>query len=111
MTYSLEIRWDALADIEAAAQWYEDQEPGLGADFARTIRQAIDTLPENPLMYRLHDRRRNVRWLLSPRFPYRIVYRMQDELITVFAVIHAARHERHWKQRVLGGTADAGGSE
>lgn len=50
MTYGLVIRPDALADIEKAAQWYEDQESGLGADFARAILQAIDTLPANPLL-------------------------------------------------------------
>jgi plasmid stabilization system protein ParE len=64
------------------------------------IFQEIDTLSANPLSYRLRDRRRNVRWLLSPRFPYRIVYRIQDEVITVFAVIHQARHERQWKRRL-----------
>lgn len=100
MTYRLELRPDALADIESAAQWYEDREPGLGYDFTRTIFQEIDTLSANPLSYRLRDRRRNVRWLLSPRFPYRIVYRIQDEVITVFAVIHQARHERQWKRRL-----------
>jgi toxin ParE1/3/4 len=96
----LDIREDALADIEAAAGWYEEQQRGLGADFARAVRQAINSLPENPLGYRLRDRRRRVRWLLPHRFPYRICYRVQGERITVLAVIHAARHDRHWKRRV-----------
>jgi plasmid stabilization system protein ParE len=100
VNYSLDIRPDALADIENAAQWYEDQEPTLGADFARVILDAIQTIPANPLMHRLRDRQRNVRWLLAPRFPYRIAYRVRDELITVFAVIHVARHDRHWKKRI-----------
>ena len=100
MTYRLDIRPDALTDIEIAAQWYEDQEPTLGADFARVILQAIQTIPANPLMHRLRDRKRNVRWLLAPRFPYRIAYRVQAELITVFAVIHDARHDRKWKERL-----------
>jgi plasmid stabilization system protein ParE len=100
VSWQLDIREAALADIEAAAVWYEGQEPGLGADFARTIRQAINSLPENPLIYRLRDRRRSVRWFLPRRFPYRICYRVRGEQITIFAVIHAARHDRHWKKRV-----------
>jgi len=100
VSHQLDIRPDALADIEAAAVWYEEQQPGLGADFVRTVRRAINTLPANPLIHRVRDRRRNVRWLLTSRFPYRIVYRVRDELITVFAIIHAARHDRHWKKRV-----------
>jgi toxin ParE1/3/4 len=98
--YSVHIRPAALADIEQAARWYDGEQPGLGTDFAQTVRCAIDDLPSNPLMYRLRNRRRNVRWLFPPRFPYRIVYQMRGERITVVAVVHAARRDRHWKQRL-----------
>ncbi len=37
MTYRLEIREDALADIEEAARWYDEQEAGLGAEFAGEV--------------------------------------------------------------------------
>ena len=86
MNYRLEIRPEALADIEADAEWYETQEVGLAGDFAQTVIEAIDRLQTNPLIYRLRDRRRNVRWLLTNRFPYKVVYQMQDDLVTVFAV-------------------------
>jgi hypothetical protein len=36
VSYDLDIRPDALVDIEKAAGWYEKQEQGLGVDFART---------------------------------------------------------------------------
>jgi plasmid stabilization system protein ParE len=68
VSYGLDIRPDALADIEEAAKWHEEQQPGPGADFAHTVLRAIDSLPANPLMHRMRDRRRNVRWFLSPRF-------------------------------------------
>ncbi len=100
MSYQLDIRPDALADIEAAGVWYEEQQPGLGADFSRTVRRAINTLPDNPLIYRIRERRRKIRWFLPPRFPYRIVYRVKGDWITVVAVIHAARHDREWRKRV-----------
>ena len=45
MTYRLEIRLDALDDIERASQWYDEQEPGLGDESARTVLEAIDGLP------------------------------------------------------------------
>ena len=44
MTYSLEIRPDAVADIEEAARWYEAREPGLGSDFADAVLQAMGRL-------------------------------------------------------------------
>ncbi len=100
MSYSLEINPDALTDIAEAAAWYEEREPGLGGEFVRAVREAISNLPSNPLLHRVRNRRRNVRWFLPSRFPYRIVYRVQGELITIIAVIHAARYDRHWKERV-----------
>ena len=100
MTYRLAIRQEALADIEQAAAWYEGQEPGIGIDFARTITSAIEALPDNPLLYRIRERRHNVRWFLRDPFPHRIIYCLQDDLITVFAVVHSARHDREWRRRL-----------
>ncbi len=100
MIYRLDILPDALNDIEREAQWYEDQQSGLGADFVNSVLEAIDTLPSNPLIYRIRHRRRNVRWLLMHKFPFRVVYRISDDLITVFAVLHSARHDRHWRKRI-----------
>jgi toxin ParE1/3/4 len=80
-----------------ASEWYEKQQPGLGIDFTRSVLAAIESLTNNPLSHRLRNRRRNVRWLKSRRFPYRIVYQISEEVITVFAVLHDARHDRHWK--------------
>lgn len=100
MSYRLSIRPDALTDVEEAAAWYEEQQAGLGADFVRTLRAAIRTLPAHPLIHPLRNRRRNIRSLRTPRFPYRVFFRLQGDLITVFAIIHTARHERQWKQRL-----------
>jgi plasmid stabilization system protein ParE len=100
VSYSLEIRPDALSDIAEAAAWYDEREPGLGAEFVKAIREAISSVASNPSAHRLRNRRRNVRWFLPSRFPYRIVYRVNGELITIIAVLHGARHERHWKERV-----------
>jgi toxin ParE1/3/4 len=100
VNWRLDIRPAALADIEEAAAWYEERQPGLGADFVRAIRTAINTLPQNPLICRVRDRRRRARWLYPERFPYRVVYHTADDLITVFAVVHAARHNREGRKRL-----------
>lgn len=73
MTYRLEIRPDALADIEEARRWHDEQQLGLGSEFAREVIEAINTVLKNPLSYRLRHKRKNVRWKLIDRFPYRIL--------------------------------------
>jgi Plasmid stabilisation system protein. len=74
--------------------WYEEHEAGLGADFVKIVLESIDSLLINPLVHRLRDRRRNVRWTLTNRFPYKVVYKNRDQLVTVVAVLHTARHEK-----------------
>jgi hypothetical protein len=49
VSWQLDIRDEALTDIETAADWYEEQQPGLGQDFARTVQQAINSLPGQPI--------------------------------------------------------------
>src|SRR5687768_6092943 len=98
MSYRLDIRTQALADIAEAAAWYEEREAGLGERFTLEIISAIDALPANPLIYRVRHRRFGARWCFPQNFPYKIVYRLA--VTTVVAVIHASRKDRHWKERL-----------
>jgi len=100
VSYRLDIRPEALADIAEAASWYEEWQAGLGERFTREVIAAIDGLSPNPLLYRLRHRRLQARWCFPASFPYRIVFRVSDEMITVVALIHAARHDRRWKERL-----------
>lgn len=96
----IKILPSALDEIEEAATWYEARQPALGAKFTRDVRVAINALPRNALIHRIRQRDLQVRWCYPRRFPYRIVYRLTEEVITIVAVLHASRSERHWRQRL-----------
>jgi len=87
-------------DIEKSAEWYDQRQSGLGVKFVRAIRLTIGRLLNNPLMYRVRSRRFRVRWCLPARFPYRIVYRVDGEMVTIVAVLHSMRHDHEWRKRV-----------
>ena len=99
MTWRLDIRPDALVDIDEAAAWYEERRPHLGGEFVHEVRAAINRLPAYPLVSCVRHRSLRVRWIFPARFPYRIVYRVEDEKIIVLAVIHSARADTAWKDR------------
>jgi plasmid stabilization system protein ParE len=99
MRYRLKTRPEVSTDILEAANWYERQQPGLGADFAREVRQSIRSLRVNPLLYRIRHTRYRVRWVLLHRFPYRVIFVVDDKLITILAVTHARTHDQHWRER------------
>jgi plasmid stabilization system protein ParE len=100
MRYIVDILPAALSDIIEAAQWYEDQREGLGADFAVEVDKAIDRLEEQALVPRIRYRRKSVRWIHPRRFPYRICYYVEGQTVHVFAVVHDARHDRVWRSRL-----------
>ena len=99
MTYRLRARPEVESDILEAAGWYERQQSGLGSDFAREVRRAIRSLKVNPLLYRIRHTEYRVRWMLLDRFPYRVVFVVERKVITLLAVTHAKRHDRHWRDR------------
>jgi len=47
----------AVADITRAAEWYDDQQPGLGDEFVVEVDAVIKSLPKNPrrLRQKLRD--------------------------------------------------------
>ena len=95
----LRLRPEARLDLEAAARWYETQEPGLGRKFLHEVRQAFDRIRSNPEAYA--EGYRNTRRALIWRFPYGVIYLPVPEQgsIVVLAVLHCGRDPKLWRQR------------
>jgi hypothetical protein len=51
MSYRLQVRLAAEADVAEAAEWYDQCQPGLGEKFVREVDQAIARVVENPLAF------------------------------------------------------------
>jgi toxin ParE1/3/4 len=100
VSYRLLVRPEVNTDLLEAEAWYESRQPGLGREFLQAVRTKLIPLARNPLLYRLRHRRSGVRWTYPCRFPHRIVFRVVADTVIVYAVIHAARHDREWKKRV-----------
>jgi len=100
VSYRLVVRPEVDADLIEAEAWYEQREVGLGREFLRAARDTMDSLSSTPLIYQVRYRRNQVRWAYLHRFPYRIVFRVIHNTVVIYAVVHAARHERQWKPRL-----------
>lgn len=87
----------AKRDVREAKDWYAERQPDLDLLFRDELDQALDRIrafPESyPVVYK-ELRRANLR-----RFPYAIFYRRRESDWLVVAVIHHARHPRHWQRR------------
>ncbi len=97
MTLSVHLRPEAEQDIEEAASWYENQSNGLGNKFLDEIVATLDRLALLPSLYPIIHR--NTQRALTHRFPFGIYYRVENEQIVVFAVMHGSRNPARWKKR------------
>jgi len=99
MNRQLIVRPEAEADIADAAVWYDRREPGLGLDLILEVHSAIARVLRSPESFTRVRRNPTVRRVLTRRFPYRLFFIVRPDAIVVFAVLHAARHDRVWKHR------------
>ena len=100
MSHRLFVRPEVETDIREAAEHYErEASPELAKDFVREVRKAIRRITENPLLFLVRHKRLQVRWAFPKRFPYRIVFVVDGDVITVLCVVHAKRHDRVWRGR------------
>ena len=76
----------AVADIITAAEWYDDQQPGLGDDFLTEVDAVIRSLPLNPCAHAV--RLADVRCARLKRFKrYGVYYFVwQEEVIVLLSI-------------------------
>jgi Plasmid stabilisation system protein. len=102
MSWRVIVRLEIEQDLADAADWYNSREAGLGDRLIAEILDVFDALASNPLLRSRKHPRKNIRWRYPESFPYRVIYEVNevDQLVIIAAVVHAARHDRHWKKRI-----------
>lgn len=92
---------EAVADLEAAQQWYEAQRSGLGGEFIEAVDDAMESVLDFPIAFPVDYR--DARRFLVERFPYCLYYRIQEDGVVVVACMHAARDPEKRRKRLRGG--------
>ena len=83
---------EARAEFKEATLYYSEKSPSLG------VEPAIQGIVENPFLYRVIDE--DLRRCLTKRFPYAILYSIEDHYILILAVMHCSREPSYWKHRL-----------
>lgn len=97
MTSPVRYRQEAVADIEAAYDWYEAERPGLGLEFRGALADAERFLAETPEAFPVVYR--ELRRILLHRFPYSVYFALTLEGVQIWGCIHQARHPKTWRSR------------
>ena len=88
---------DAESEMNEAAEFLEQEYPGLGTVFLTAVERAMDQIrssPEAAQLIRGHVRRK-----LIVKFPYSVVYSVRNTQIRILAVAHQKRRPYYWRSR------------
>jgi plasmid stabilization system protein ParE len=101
MNWQVLVLPEVYEDLQRAAEWYKTKDSSLPARFVEQVIRVWMDLRENPLLGSRRHPVRNIRWRYPKKFPFKIVYEVDEEkcLVFVVAVLHAARHEDAWRKR------------
>ena len=95
MIYTIQVKDQAIDDIQNAIDYYNTKAYGLGSEFEEEVNEYINVLKTTPL-FRI--RYGYVRCLPLKRFPFMIHY-VVDELhchVDIYAIAHTSQDPRTW---------------
>lgn len=85
-------------ELKEAINYYNEQNDGLGFEFALEVQKTIERISQYPDAWtELSKRTRRCR---CNRFPYGIIYYLKDDLIIIVAIMHFKRKPDYWKNRI-----------
>lgn len=103
MSLGFDFHPEARAEFVADVDLYDAREVGVGSGSEVAVRGAIDAAVDSPESWAVRhgwDRQPVVRSKGVNGFPYRVMYFVADELLTIVAVAHAKRRPGYWRERL-----------
>ena len=94
----IEILDEAEKDLLNSYSFYERQSKGLGQYFLDSLFSDIESLHIYAGIHAIHF---NCQRVLAKRFPFAIYYRIQDNVIRVYAILDCRRDPAWIRNRLL----------
>ncbi len=95
--FTISFSEEAMLELQAIYDWYENTKPGLGERILKLIEEQLEILKKNPTLYQIALK--NKRALILRDFPYQIIYGTHQNQVVVYAIFHTSRNPKKWKDR------------
>jgi plasmid stabilization system protein ParE len=94
----------ALTEYGEAVEFYAQRRVELAQAFINAVEDAIFRIVESPSRWAVIDE--DIRRCLTRKFPYGILYTIEDDYILIVAVMHCSREPGYWKKRITQRSSD-----
>jgi toxin ParE1/3/4 len=88
---------EALTEYSEAVQYYTEQRVEIAQAFIDIIEDTVYQIRESPTRYAVIDD--GVRRCMARKFPYGILYTIEQDYILILAIMHCSREPGYWKSR------------
>ncbi|MCH2209433.1 MAG: type II toxin-antitoxin system RelE/ParE family toxin [Lentisphaerales bacterium] len=89
---------EAKEELREAMIFYNEERPGLGLELLDRFEETLEFICDFPLA--ATKTIRNTRKSSLKQFPFSIIYKVNDDLLTVISVAHQKRRPGYWKNRL-----------
>ncbi len=96
MKYKLLVKAEAIQDMTEAFDWYESEKTGLGLEFLNEVEEYYNRITQSPQRYTVY---RNQHVAVMHRFPFKIVYEIERDIIVIYAIYHDKRNPEKLMER------------
>ena len=93
----IRFRRGAWRDLIEAYDWYRDRSQSAAENFLAEVDAALAQVSESPEAWPSYER--GTRHFILKRYPYSVIYRAGDDIITIVAVAHHKRRPGYWRRR------------
>lgn len=87
----------AQLEIDEAAEHYEEQVEGLGLRFLDSYEAALRVISDHHFAGFVVAK--DLRRITLARFPYSVIYRIEQDGLLILAVAHQAKRPCYWERR------------
>jgi len=91
--YQLQVLRKAREDMQKSADWYDEQQPGVGDRFLLEVVRTFRLIETNPLHYQERFSKK-FRFANVHDFPFVVVFKIKKQLIVVNSVFHTSRNPK-----------------
>jgi len=87
----------AEVDYTESLCWYTERSVDAATKFEAELDRAINEIASDPERFPQCDDRH--RFFLMRRFPFQVIYRLQDDDVIIIAIAHTSRTPSYWANR------------
>ena len=94
------ILWDPAAwkEVEEAFEYYAERSRRAAENFREALDDVVGSVADNGEAYPIFDE--DARRCLLEKYPFGVLYTLDDEYAAIIVVMHTSRRPGYWKERL-----------